>query len=101
MGAEIMQKNRKLFLKALRSNKYEKGRYTKGQDKPPEGATGFCAVGLAYTLFCNNTGPIITGLGRALNLTKDQIGHIQNEWNDSDLTFPQIAEKIEREYFLE
>lgn len=90
--------NRELFLCALRSGKYEKGAFIKGHDQP-QGATGFCAIGLPYTLLCNNQGSVVAGLRRALGLNKDQIHQIQNEWNDSPLSFADIADKIESEYW--
>lgn len=90
--------NRKIFLEALRSGKYEKGPFIEGQDEPPRGATGFCAVGLPYTLLLNNKGPV-QGLRKALGVTKRDLWQIQNEWNDSDLTFSQIADLIENRIF--
>lgn len=93
-GAE----NRKIFLDALRSGKYEKGAFVPGQDEPPPGATGFCAVGLPYTLLLHNRGPV-QGLRKVLGITKQDLWKIQNEWNDSDLTFPQIADLIEHQIF--
>lgn len=91
--------NRAIFLEALRSGQYPKGPFVKEQDAPPNGATGFCAIGLPYTILLNNEGPIIKGLQEKLGLTKDQIYRIQNDWNDSPLTFPEIADKIESEMF--
>ncbi len=35
----------------------------------------------------------------ALGLSPKQFTHIQQDWNDSDLTFPQIADLIETEMF--
>lgn len=91
--------NRKIFLKALRSGKYKKGPFIKGQDEPPPNAEGFCAIGLPYTIFLNNKGPVME-LRKVLGITKYDITKIQNEWNDSSLTFPEIADKIEKEIFI-
>lgn len=93
-----IKENRRLFLEALRSGDYEKGAYVAGQDEPPSGATGFCAIGLPYTLFLKNSGPV-QALTKVLGITKSDIYRIQNEWNDSPLTFPEIAERIEIEIF--
>ena len=92
--------NRKTFLEALRSGDYLKGptRDANGNE-PPTDSPGYCAIGLPYTLFLNNEGPTVRGLYDTLGLTKDQIYCIQNEWNDSPLTFPEIADKIETEIF--
>lgn len=95
---EQVGENRRIFLDALRSGKYEKGPYVAGQDEPPPGATGFCAVGLPYTLFLNNRGPV-QALRKILGVTKENLSRIQNEWNDSPLTFPEIADMIESEIF--
>ena len=90
--------NRKIFLDALRSGEYKKGPFVKGQDEPPPGASGFCAVGLPYTLLLNNNGPV-QGLRKVLGVTAQDLWTIQNEWNDSDLTFPEIADLIESRIF--
>lgn len=96
--SEVVQQNRCVFLDALRSGKYPKGPFVKGQDEPPPGAEGFCAIGLPYTLILDNKGPVMALTG-ALGLTRQQISKIQNEWNDSELTFSQIADLIESEMF--
>jgi hypothetical protein len=93
-GNSEVANNRNLFLNALRSGKYAKGPFVAGQDKPPPGASGFCAVGLPYTLLLHNKGPV-QGLRKVLGVTSKDLWTIQNEWNDSDLTFPQIADLIE------
>lgn len=93
-----VSENRVIFLEALRSDKYEKGPFVSGQDEPPVGATGFCAVGLPYTLFLHNKGPV-QALRKVLGVNKDDLWTIQNEWNDSDLTFPEIADLIEHRIF--
>lgn len=71
-----------------------------GRPLDPE-ATGWCAVGLAYTLFCDN---VKVGWHKvtmyALNLSSKQLTYIQQEWNDSPRTFPEIANLIESEMFV-
>lgn len=94
-----VENNRRTFLEALRSGDYPKGPFVSGQDAPPPEATGFCAVGLPYTLLLNNKGPVMA-LRRVLGLTRAQISKIQNEWNDSPLSFREIADLIEKEMFL-
>ena len=88
--------NRAVWLKALRSGEYPKGPFIQGQDSPPKGAIGFCAIGLPYTLFMRNKGPV-KELRKILGLKQEDICTIQNEWNDSSLTFPQIADLIEHQ----
>lgn len=91
--------NREVYLNALRSGKYQKGPFVTGQDEPPPGAVGFCAVGLPYTLLLGNKGPV-QGLRKALGVSKHDLYRIQNEWNDSGLSFREIADLIEREMFV-
>lgn len=89
--------NREKFLAALRSGDYPKGTIViDSQGRPvieSEADFGFCAVGLIDTLF----NPDFTSQGRrdALNISQEQITKIQRDWNDSSLTFPQIADLIE------
>lgn len=90
--------NRKAYLDALRSGKYPKGPFITGQDRPPLGATGFCAVGLPYTLLLGNKGPV-QALTKLLGVSKHDLRRIQNEWNDTPLTFTEIADLIEKEIF--
>ena len=93
--------NRQIFLEALRSGKYPKGTIRTNENGQPIISTpsdqGFCAVGLMDSLF----NPEFTSQGRrdALGLKQVQITKIQQQWNDSDLTFPQIADLIEWEMF--
>lgn len=95
--------NRQLFLEALRSGEYKKGTIiTNSKGQPILNSTadeGFCAVGLMDTLF----NPHFTSQGRrdALGLSAEQIRKIQQEWNDSELTFPQIADLVEWEMFTD
>ena len=97
-----VEQNRKLFLGALRSGEYPKGPIeTDVMGRPADReATGWCAVGLAYTLFCDGakTGAHRTMMD-ALGLTGRQLTHIQQVWNDSELTFGEIADLIEKEMF--
>ncbi len=94
----LVRQNRQIFLEALRSGQYTKGPFIVGEAAPPQGAIGYCAVGLPYTLFLNNQGPVMALRG-ILGLTRFQISKIQNEWNDSPLSFSEIADRIESEMF--
>ncbi len=92
--------NRALFLDALRSGDYPKGPIETDDHGTPldPNATGYCAVGLAHTLFVNDDIPgSHDKIRKALNLSTVQLRHIQQVWNDSPLTFPEIADLIERE----
>jgi len=85
-------------MKALRGGGYEKGRFVPGQSEPPPGATGYCAIGLPAMLF-NIYFNIPTRMKKTLGLTRKDLDMIQNHWNDSSLTFPQIADLIEYKVF--
>jgi len=87
-----MQHNRQVFLSALRSGEYKKGTIkTDAKGRPiieSINDEGFCAVGLLDTLF----NPSFTSKRRreALGLTGLEIMKIQQEWNDSSLTFHRL-----------
>jgi hypothetical protein len=97
----MITRNRTEFLAALRSGQYQKGTTITDSLGQPVIKTvadeGFCAVGLMDTLF----NPDFTSKARrdALGLNNQQINKIQQEWNDSSLTFPQIADLVEWEMF--
>lgn len=93
----MVQQNRKVFLDALRSGLYLKGPIeddSQGRPVDPD-ASGYCAVGLAYNLF----GESMPAMQKALGLKLKQFRKMQQEWNDSPLTFSQIADLIEAEMF--
>jgi len=92
----LVERNRDIFLFALRSGEYPKCSTFEfdSQGRPPASATGYCTLGLAYTLF----GPM-PAMQRLLALQKWQFIKIQEEWNNSPLTFPEIANLIESEMF--
>lgn len=87
--------NRQTFLNALRSGKYPKGTInTDSKGRPiieSEKDEGYCVVGLMFSLF----EPI--DYRTALGLTTAQTRKVQQVWNDSSLTFPEIADLIEEE----
>jgi len=94
--------NRQLFLNALRSGDYQKGPTEtdkKGHPLDPN-ATGYCAVGLAFTLFNDPKKPgSPLPMRKALGLSAKQFTHIQQKWNDSKLSFHEIANLIQTEMF--
>ncbi len=92
--------NRSEFLGALRSGEYLKGPTEtdeKGRPLDPQ-ASGYCVVGLAYNLFGDDTGSPLP-MRKALGLKPLQFTHMQQDWNDSELTFMEIADLIEVEMF--
>ncbi len=97
-----VQANRQLFLEALRSGEYPKGpTETDAMGRPIDpDASGYCVVGLAHNLF---EGPIQTRsplpMRKALGLSPQQFTKMQQIWNDSELTFPEIADLIEDTMF--
>lgn len=93
--------NRKLFLTALRSGEYSKGPIeTDDRGRPLDpNAEGWCAIGLAFTLFCDEQKGSKQKMVEALGITSKQLTYIQQRWNDSSLTFPEIAELIETHMF--
>ena len=98
--SEEVQQNRDGFLGALRSGDYLKGPTEtdeKGRPLDPQ-ASGYCVAGLAYNLFGDGTGSPLP-MRKALGLKPLQFTHMQQDWNDSDLTFPEIANLIEIEMF--
>ncbi len=100
-GRKVMQKqNRVLFLSALRSGLYPKGPIEtddKGRPTDPN-AVGYCVVGLAYDLFHDDDKPgSPLPMRKALGYSAAQFTRMQQEWNDSELTFVEIADLIETE----
>ena len=94
--------NRALFLWALRSGLYPKGPIevdSRGRPVDPN-ATGYCAVGLAYDLFHDDSKPgSPLPMRKALGLSPSQFTHIQQDWNDSERSFSEIADLVEIEMF--
>jgi len=99
---EVIAHNRQLFLSALRSGDYLKGPIeTDARGRPVNpNAEGWCAVALAHGLFHDPERPgSPLPMRAALGLSAHQFTVIQQEWNDSDLTFPEIADLIECQMF--
>ncbi len=99
---ETIKQNRATFLTALKSGQYKKGSFEtdlRGRPINPD-EEGYCAAGLAHTLFCDETRPNSPiPMRAALGLSPKQVTRIQQDWNDTDLTFIEIADLIEREMF--
>lgn len=94
----MQAQNRELFLGALRSGLYPKGpTETDDRGRPVDpNATGYCVVGLAYDLFHDDDKPgSPLFMRRALGFSPMQFRRMQQEWNDSELTFNEIADLIE------
>jgi len=96
--------NRADFLAALRSGKYGKGTTRSDERGRPivesEQDNGWCACALMHDLFFEYKGTQNhRNYLRALGLTPVQCRYIQQELNDSPLTFPEIADRIEEEVF--
>ncbi len=101
-----IQQNRELFLDAMRSGQYPKGTIETDERGRPinhvitDGDEGHCAVGLMAHLFYNYEGvESPRNYLKALKITTQDARKIQQEWNDSPLTFPEIADRIEQEIF--
>lgn len=91
--------NRRFFLSELRSGKYPKGTIRsdcRGRpivESPSD--HGWCACALMHDLFADQSG----GYLRALGLSAKQCRYIQQDLNDTPLTFAEIADRIEGEIF--
>lgn len=102
--ATEVQLNRAYFIAALRSGVFKKGTIKSDERGKPVLETpddnGYCACALMCDLFysykgVNSNRNYLTALG----LTPEQCRYIQQDLNDTLLTFPQIADRIEQEVF--
>jgi hypothetical protein len=95
-----IQANRNYFLAELRSGKYKKGTTRSDERGRPvlESAddNGYCACALMHDLFFVSSHRDYLS---ALRLTTQQCRFIQQNLNDSPLTFAEIADRIEQEVF--
>lgn len=94
-----VMKNRMQFLNALRSDKYVKGVATSDkQGKPVVVVEGYCAC----AVMIHELSPIKMNYREAreaLGIKGKDCTYIQTQINDTDLTFHQIADRIEKEIF--
>jgi hypothetical protein len=93
-------KNRKKFLRALRSGKYTKGvaASDKKTGKPIVEIEGYCACAVMVHE-CGGSGMNYKDAREALGISAKDCTYIQTKLNDTKLTFPQIADKIEQQIF--
>jgi len=101
---EEVAENRALVLSALRSGKYRKGTIKSDERGRPvvesEADEGWCACALMHDLFFDYRGwKHKRAFMVALNLKARQCRYIQQELNDTPLTFPEIADLIEVQIF--
>ncbi|HEX8177878.1 MAG TPA: hypothetical protein VF543_22505 [Pyrinomonadaceae bacterium] len=104
LSVEEIDRNRGLFLKELRSGRYKKGTIRSDERGRPvvesDADNGYCACALMHDLFFDYNGQRSDrNYLLALDLTPVQCRFIQQQLNDSPLTFPEIADRIEREVF--
>jgi hypothetical protein len=102
----MIPQNRQLFLSELRSGKYQKGTIKSDERgrpiiETPEDEQGHCACAIMVHLFgINPEGKSSMPMVRkALGLRIQDCTYIQQELNDSPLTFDEIADRIEEEIF--
>lgn len=103
MNPKIDQ-NRDAFLSELRSGNYEKGTIRSDEsgrpilDRPDD--NGFCARAIMTHMFGDLGSRLsVPVAAKALGISTSQCGYIQREINDTDLSFPEMARRIEREVF--
>lgn len=95
-----IEKNRARFLKVLRSGKYTKGIATSDKKgKPIVKVDGYCACAVMVHEFGGTDVGAYTIARKRLGLTGKDCTFIQI-LNDTKLTFPQIADRIEKEVFI-
>jgi hypothetical protein len=100
-----IEHNRKVYLKELRSGKYKKGTILSDEKGNPvflkeEDKDGSCACAIMHDLFFNYEGTQDhKNFLKALGLTRKQCRYIQQNLNDSDLNFSEIADIIEKQIF--
>jgi hypothetical protein len=99
------KRNREIYLKELRSGKWKKG-CIKSDEKgypiieTPEDDDGACACGIIYHLFPKANGKCtMLNARNSLGITRQDCDYIQYCLNDSPMTFPQIADILERTVF--
>lgn len=92
--------NRNKFLQVLRSGEYTKGIATsdKKTGKPIVEIEGYCTCAVMIHEFSKRFN--YKEAREALGLTGEDCAYIQTQLNDTDLTFPEIADRIEKEVFV-
>lgn len=103
MNSEI-QANRGKFLAALRSGTYKKGTMRSDDKGNPiiesqEDNDGYCACAIMNHLFDPCVMTSTAKARKALGITGEDCRHIQEDLNDTPLTFSEIADRIEADIF--
>lgn len=99
-----IQQNRQFFLDALRFGNYKKG-YIKSDAKgypiieSPEDNDGHCACAIMIELFPKDGKFNFKHAQMSLGIKGSDCRYIQTELNDTPLTFPEIADIIEKQVF--
>lgn len=104
ISQSTIEKNRTLFLKELRSGNYKKGCIKSDENGNPviktkEDNDGYCSCAIMVKLFGGDKFSLPKAV-RALGITNKDCRYIQLEINDTDLTFSEQADKIEKLFFV-
>lgn len=100
-----IEANRDQFLEALRSGKYKKGTIRSDEKGYPiieseEENDGHCACAIMLHEFPDEFGRESIVIARkALGISRQDCRFIQHEINDTPLSFPAMADRIEVEIF--
>jgi hypothetical protein len=106
MQRTAIELNRFDFLNELRTGNHKKGTIKSDEKghpiiEKPEDADGACACAIMGMMFGQTeSGKIsLPQAAKALGIDSKQCRYIQQELNDTSLTFPEIADCIERDVF--
>ena len=98
-----IKQNRSLFLKELRTGKYKKGCIKSDEMGIPiietkEDNEGYCSCAIMVNLF-GGAKFSVSKSAKAVGISSKDCAYIQGNINDTNLTFPQQADEIERLFF--
>lgn len=103
---EEIESNRAKFLNELRTGKHKKGTIKSDEKGYPVFETdadrdGRCACAIMGSMFgaTDKSKISLSKAAKALGIDNKQCGYIQREINDTALTFPEMADRIEKEVF--
>lgn len=101
---EQIDKNRQKYLYSLRNDKWHKGTILSDVNGRPiintkSDDNGFCACAIMIELFQKDGKPNFKFARKELGITAVNCTFIQRELNDTKLSFPEIADRIESEIF--
>ena len=97
--------NRQIYLNELRSGKWKKGCIKSDEKGNPiietsEDDDGTCACGIMFHLFPKPNGKeTMLNARESLGITRQDCDYIQHSLNDTQLTFSEIADILERTVF--